>query len=87
MKNPENPADYFVDISADVCPMTFVKARISIEKIDIGEILEVRLKGDEPLRNVPDSLAELGHLILSLEPETTGAPGGAVYHRLRVEKR
>lgn len=62
-------AKHFLDISAEVCPLTFVKTKLLIEKMTAGEVLEVRLKGDEPLRNVPRSLQELGHVILSLEPE------------------
>ncbi len=49
--------------------MTFVKARLQIEKMNTGEFLEIRLQGQEPLKNVPDSLRELGHRILSTDPE------------------
>ena len=49
--------------------MTFVKARLQIEKMNTGEFLEIRLQGQEPLKNVPDSLTELGHRILSVDPE------------------
>lgn len=75
--------------------MTFVRTRLSIEKMSPGEVLEVRLKGEEPLKNVPGSLTELGHRILSLDPEapeSSEAPGaggdaetGGCY-RLIVEK-
>ena len=67
--------------------MTYVRTRLQIEKMNPGEILEIRLAGAEPLRNVPDSLTELGHEILSLaaEPDTRNAPGGGV-HRLLVRK-
>ena len=67
---PQNHAiDHELDITRDVCPMTFVRARLMVEKMKHGEILAIRLCGDEPLKNVPDSLVELGHSILSLEPE------------------
>jgi TusA-related sulfurtransferase len=32
-----------------------------------GEILSVRLRGEEPLRNVPRAAREEGHSILSIE--------------------
>ena len=86
MKKLESTADYFLDISADVCPMTFVKARLSIEKMSGGELLEVRLKGEEPRKNVPESLAELGHSIVSLAPETAGDDGPEAVYRLIVRK-
>ena len=75
--------DYFLDITQDVCPMTFVKARLQIEKMNQGEVLQIRLLGDEPLKNVPDSLTELGHLIVALDRER---PDGDRY-TLLVEKK
>ena len=75
--------DYFLDITQDVCPMTFVKARLQIEKMNQGEVLQIRLLGDEPLKNVPDSLTELGHLIVTLDREQ---PDGDLY-TLLVEKK
>ena len=75
--------DYFLDITQDLCPMTFVKARLQIEKMNQGEVLQIRLLGDEPLKNVPDSLTELGHLIVTLDREQ---PDGDLY-TLLVEKK
>tara|TARA_B110000438_G_scaffold218922_1_gene211845 strand:- start:352 stop:603 length:252 start_codon:yes stop_codon:yes gene_type:complete len=66
MIRENNPPDYFIDITQDVCPMTFVKARLQIEKMNEGELLQIRLLGEEPLKNVPDSLTELGHRIIAL---------------------
>ena len=72
--------------------MTFVKARLLIEKMSSGEIAEIRLTGGEPLENVPASLTELGHQILSVERESgdtsdmpPDAPSSGV-HRIRVRK-
>lgn len=78
--------DRFLDITDEVCPMTFVKTRILIERMAPGEVCEVRLTGEEPLKNVPESVAELGHAILSLEPEAGGAAGPQAVWRLRVRK-
>ena len=52
MKLKRSDFDYFLDITEDVCPMTFVKVRLQIEKMSAKETLEVRLKGTEPLKNV-----------------------------------
>ena len=76
--------DYFIDITDDFCPITFVKTKLMIEKIDCGDRLEVRLRGAEPLRNVPRSVAELGHLLLSVTSEPDGDNGDI--HRLLIEK-
>ena len=76
--------NYYLDITGEVCPMTFVKTKLLIEKMPVGQVAEVRLKGQEPLLNVPRSLRELGHVILSIEPEADQAGDGV--HRLRVRK-
>lgn len=61
--------DHHIDITNLICPMTFVRTKLMIEKIDVGDILEVRLKGKEPLENVPRSAKQHGHDVLSIEPE------------------
>jgi TusA-related sulfurtransferase len=77
-------ANYYLDITGEVCPLTFVKTKLAIEKMQSGETLEVRLKGSEPLRNVPRSVRELGHSILMLQAEPGEDAQGV--HRLRVRK-
>ena len=74
-----------LDITAEVCPMTFVRTRLVIEKLDSGTVLEVRLKGKEPLRNLPRSIMELGHTVLSLQPEPGEGEEGV--HRLLIRKK
>ncbi len=84
---PEPPVpDRSLDITAETCPMTFVRVKLAIERLGEGETLEVRLKGAEPLRNVPRSLAEHGHTVLELVPENPAATGLDAPHRLRVRK-
>jgi TusA-related sulfurtransferase len=72
----------FLDITSQVCPLTFVHTRLQLERMKSGEVLEIRLAGSEPLQNIPRSLADEGHQVLSLAPE----PGSAGIHRLRVRK-
>lgn len=62
-------AVFHLDITADVCPITFVKTKLMLEKMPVGAILAVRLKGAEPLDNVPRSVRAHGHEVISLEPE------------------
>ncbi len=81
----ENKADFFLDITGETCPITFVKTKLLIESMAPGQIAEVRLKGAEPLENVPRSVRDEGHLVLSLEPEErSGAPDSV--HRLVIRK-
>ena len=82
-KDIEQRGEYYLDITADVCPMTFVRARLLVESMGPAQIAVIRLRGEEPLANVPASLVELGHTIESLAPE---APGAKV-HLLRVRTK
>ena len=65
----EMAVDMRLDITGDVCPITFVRTKLMIEGMESGMVAEVRLNEGEPLQNVPRSVREHGHSILSLEPE------------------
>jgi tRNA 2-thiouridine synthesizing protein A len=56
-----------LDVSADTCPMTFVRARLRLDRMQAGEILEIRFRGEEPRQNLHRSLAEQGYTILLME--------------------
>jgi len=75
-------ADHRLDITRDVCPMTFVKTKLLLERMSPGETAEIRLTGEEPLANVPRSVAEHGHEVVDCAPEADGSP----IHRLIVRK-
>lgn len=64
--------DAFIDITREVCPMTYVRVKLAMEALDDGATLEVLLKGTEPLKNVPRSAKEDGHEVLSFEPLEDG---------------
>ncbi len=77
--------NYSLDITTEVCPMTFVKTKLLVERMPSGELLEVRLKGSEPLGNVPRSITELGHEIVSTTREDGEAEDGI--HRILIRKK
>ncbi len=52
--------------------MTFVRTRLALDRLAPGETLRVRLKGDEPLRNVPRTATEQGHQVLAQETDADG---------------
>jgi TusA-related sulfurtransferase len=60
--------DHYLDITGYVCPMTFVRTKLLIERMRPGETALVRLRGDEPKRNVPRSVIEQGDEVVSLRP-------------------
>jgi TusA-related sulfurtransferase len=62
-------ADQALDITGEVCPMTFVRTKLRLERMRPGEVLSVRLRGEEPLRNVPRAAREEGHVILGVVAE------------------
>ena len=64
--------DATLDITREVCPMTYVRVKLAVEALDDGATLEVMLRGTEPLKNVPQSAREEGHEVLSLEPLDDG---------------
>lgn len=41
--------DEQVDITDKVCPMTFVKAKVSIDELEDGEVLAIRMNDGEPV--------------------------------------
>ncbi|CAM3512942.1 sulfurtransferase TusA family protein [Corallococcus sp. ZKHCc1 1396] len=69
-----------LDITREVCPMTYVRTKLKLESLPPGTLLEVLLKGEEPLKNVPRSARDEGHEVVALEPRGDGT------HRLLVRK-
>lgn len=64
--------DEQVDITDKVCPMTFVKAKVTIDELENGEVLAIRMNDGEPVQNVPRSMKEEGHKILKLTDNEDG---------------
>lgn len=65
----ELPIHGQVDIRAHVCPMTWVRVKLALEALEDGQVLQVHLQGDEPLRNVPRAAELEGHRLLATERE------------------
>ena len=65
----DHKIDSHIDITKDICPMTFVKTKLKLETMSVGEVLEVTLREGEPLINVPKSVEQDGHTILELRQE------------------
>ncbi len=50
-----------IDLTKEICPMTFVKTLMALDTLEYSQVLEVHVSGDEPLSNVKKSVEELGH--------------------------
>jgi TusA-related sulfurtransferase len=64
--------DRTLDITALVCPMTFVRTRLALDCMTSGQVLLVLLRGDEPRRNVPAAATAQGHLVLDQRDDADG---------------
>ena len=53
--------------------MTFVRTRLALDRLRSGELLRVRLRGDEPRRNVPRTAAQQGHEVVAVEDAVDGS--------------
>jgi len=69
-----------IDITLEHCPMTFVKTKIALSKLKVGDVLEVLLTEGEPLDNVPKSANEQGYKVLEI------AHVNGQIHRVMIQK-
>ena len=70
MSAPQAPAgqidlaDRAIDVTAELCPMTYVRTRLALDRLAPGQVLAVTLKGEEAARNVPATARLQGYLVL-----------------------
>jgi tRNA 2-thiouridine synthesizing protein A len=55
-----------IDLLDEICPMTFVKTKLAIERINQGERIKVIFNSQEAKTNVPKSLSEVNHKIIAI---------------------
>lgn len=60
-------ADRKIDIKGLVCPYTFVKAKLAVEDMEVGEVLEILLDYPEAARSIPKSMEDHGQKVLKVE--------------------
>jgi TusA-related sulfurtransferase len=81
LHSEEQAPDRRLDITAETCPMTFVRTRLELDRMAPGQTLLVLLKGAEPRANVPRTAQEQGHRVVS---EAEGLDG---ITRLLIRKK
>ena len=52
-----------MDLKGVACPFNYVQAKIRLETMDVGQLLEITIDDGEPIENVPKSLTNDGHEI------------------------
>jgi tRNA 2-thiouridine synthesizing protein A len=62
-----------LDLRGEVCPYTFLKARLALESIPAGLALRVIVDNETSARDVPRSLIGAGHLVLEVVARGDGA--------------
>ena len=72
--------DAELDLRGEVCPYTFVRARLALEALPLGAALEVLVDHEPASRNVPRSAREWGQEVRAVEPD------GALW-RITIVKR
>jgi tRNA 2-thiouridine synthesizing protein A len=72
--------DIELDLRGVICPYNFVKTKLKLEAMGQGQILSVLLDDGDPIRNVPRSVSNEGHTILS-QDRVDGS------YRVRIRRR
>jgi len=63
----EAKANQVLDLRGVACPNNFVKTKLKLEDMSVGEILEITIDEGEPIKNVPRAVKEDGHKIIKAE--------------------
>lgn len=61
-----------LDLRGTPCPLNFVRTKLKLQRMPVGELLEVWLDAGEPVEQVPDSLRSEGFLIEKLAASAEG---------------
>jgi tRNA 2-thiouridine synthesizing protein A len=56
-----------LDLRGVICPYNFVKTKLKLETMEAGDQLTVLLDEGEPIRNVPQSITNEGHHVITQE--------------------
>ena len=68
-----------LDLKGVACPFNYVQAKIRLETMDAGQLLEITIDDGEPIENVPKSLTNDGH-------EITDTKKIGSHYRLMIRK-
>jgi TusA-related sulfurtransferase len=64
--------DLELELTGEICPMTYVRTRLALDRLRPGQILAVTLFGEDPARNVPRSAERQGHEVLARQTDARG---------------
>ncbi len=52
-----------IDIRGEICPYTYIKSKLALEEMEIGQVLEIIVNHRPAVENVPRSMENEGHEI------------------------
>ena len=78
------PPDAELDLRGVICPYNFVKTKLKLEAMEGGQVLAVILDAGDPIQNVPRSVSDDGHTVLSQELLRAGPLSS---YRILIRKR
>ena len=68
-----------LDLRGVICPYNFVKTKLKLDTLEIGSQLVVLLDDGESIQNVPKSIMNEGHQVLTQEKIDA-------YYRIVIQK-
>ena len=68
-----------LDLRGVICPYNFVKTKLKLDTLKTGSQLSVLLDDGDPIHNVPKSIMNEGHQVLTQEKVVS-------YYRIVIKK-
>jgi len=68
-----------LDLRGVICPYNFVKTKLILDTLEMGSLVVVLLDEGEPIQNLPKSIMNEGHQVLTQE-KVDG------YYRIVIQK-
>ena len=56
--------DREINLKGEVCPYTFVKSKLALEELEVGQVLRVIVDHEPAVSNVPRSMENEGQTVL-----------------------
>ncbi len=64
----ETEVDRTLDVKGEVCPFPWVKAKKTLRKLEVGQVLRIIGDHGPALKNIPRNFTDEGQTIITAEP-------------------
>lgn len=61
-----------LDVTGDVCPITWVKTKLALDELEAHSVLRVHLNSGEAFADLPRSAKDEGHKVLEVSDNRDG---------------